>query len=49
MGFTAHIRLTPSVVVTSFLIGFFATLVAAMPPAFRVMRMSVAEQLRYNV
>lgn len=49
VGYTAHIRMTPSVVVTAFLVGLFATLVAAMPPALRAMRMPVAEQLRYNV
>jgi putative ABC transport system permease protein len=49
LGYTARIRLAPDMTAIAFAVGFIATLLAAVPPALRVSRMSVAEQLRYNV
>jgi putative ABC transport system permease protein len=49
LGYTARIRLTPSGTAAAFAVGLLATIAAAVPPALRVSRMSVAQQLRHNV
>jgi putative ABC transport system permease protein len=46
VGYTAHVRLSPQLAACAFAVGFVATLVAALPPAVRVCRMRIAEQLR---
>ena len=46
VGYTARIRLTSGVLATGFVVGFGATLAAAVPPALRVSRMRIADQLR---
>jgi len=46
LGYTARILLTPAVMVKAFAVGFMATVLAALPPAWRVARMPIAEQLR---
>jgi len=49
VGYTAYIRLVPRVIVTAFVVGAAATLLAALLPAYRVSRLPVAEALRKNV
>jgi putative ABC transport system permease protein len=49
MGYTAKIRVVPSVVAIAFLIGILATLLASVVPALRVARGSVVDALRQNV
>jgi putative ABC transport system permease protein len=44
--YTAHIRVIPQAAWTAFAIGFCATILAAVVPAFRVSRMSVVRALR---
>lgn len=46
LGYTARILLTPAVLAKAFTVGFLATVLAALPPAWRVARMPIAEQLR---
>jgi putative ABC transport system permease protein len=46
VGYTARVRLSPQLAATAFGVGFAATLAAALPPAVRVCRMPIAEQLR---
>lgn len=48
MGYTAHIRVVPEVIVIAFSIGSVATLLAALLPAYRVARMPIADALRKN-
>jgi putative ABC transport system permease protein len=48
-GFTAHILFVPSVAALSFGIGVAATVLAALLPARRVMRLKVVDALRENV
>ncbi len=48
IGYTAHINIEPSAVLMAFLIGFFATILAALWPAWRVSRLSVDDALRQN-
>ena len=47
-GYVAMIRVVPWVVVASTLVGFVATVGAALWPAFRVARVSVVDALRQN-
>ena len=47
-GYTAYIRLVPSVIVISFMIGSCATFLAAFLPARQVTRVPIAEALRKN-
>lgn len=47
-GYVAHIRVVPWIVMSAFLAGFVATIVAALPPVRRVSRLPVAEALRQN-
>ena len=49
VGYTARIRLTPGVLAESALVGFVATIGAAIPPAIRVSRMRIADQLRQAI
>jgi putative ABC transport system permease protein len=49
VGYTARIRLTPSVIGVGVVVGFLATMVAAVPPALRVARMRIADQLRQGI
>jgi putative ABC transport system permease protein len=49
VGYTARIRLTPAVLAVAFAMGFGATLAAAVPPALRVSRMRIADQLRHGI
>lgn len=48
-GYTAHIQILASTLVTGFSVGFIATLLAALIPARRVSRIQVVEALRQNV
>jgi putative ABC transport system permease protein len=48
IGYIAHIRIVPTIIFTSFLVGFGATLLAALLPAWRVSRVPVGEALRQN-
>jgi putative ABC transport system permease protein len=47
-GYVAMIRVVPWVVVASTLVGFVATVGAALWPAFRVARLPVVDALRQN-
>jgi putative ABC transport system permease protein len=49
IGYTAQIRIVPSVVAGAFVIGVLATVLAAILPALRVARTEVVEALRQNV
>ncbi len=49
LGYTATIRLVPSVIASAFAIGWVATVLASIPPAWRVSRLPVVEALRQNV
>jgi len=46
LGYDAFIRIVPSVVAESWLIGLFATVVAALYPAWRLSRLSIIGALR---
>lgn len=48
IGYTAYIRLVPAVVLTAFLTGVSATILAALLPAWRVRRIPVVDALRQN-
>jgi putative ABC transport system permease protein len=49
VGYTARIRIVPFSLLTSFLVGFGATIMAAILPAKRVSRIEVVEALRQNI
>ncbi|MCP5278684.1 MAG: ABC transporter permease [Thiobacillus sp.] len=49
LSYIAHIRVVPSVVAGAFLVGFVATLIAALPPALRVRRIPVVDALRQSI
>jgi len=49
LGFTAHIRVVPDVLAAAFAVGFAATVIGALLPAWRVSRTPVVEALRANV
>lgn len=49
VGYTALIRVVPSVVLIAFAVGVAATLLASVIPAYRVSRISVVDALRQNV
>jgi putative ABC transport system permease protein len=49
LGYTATIRIVPSVLAMAFAVGFAATTLAALLPAYRVSRTPVADALRANV
>lgn len=48
LGYTAAIRVVPSVLAGAFLVGVAASTVASIPPAFRMSRMSIVDALRAN-
>ena len=49
IGYTAHIQIIPSSLVTSFLVGFGATILAVLVPARRATRIPVVDALRQNI
>ena len=49
LGYTASIRIVPSVLAMAFAVGFAATTLAALLPAYRASRTPVADALRENV
>jgi putative ABC transport system permease protein len=49
IGYTAQIRLVPSVIAGAFVIGVLATVLATIVPALRVARTGVVEALRQNI
>lgn len=49
LGYTAQIKIIPSVLVMAYLVGFSATILGAVLPAARVSRTPVLEALRANV
>jgi putative ABC transport system permease protein len=49
LGYTAYIRIVPSVIASAFAIGVVAATLASLLPAFRVSRIHIAEALRQNV
>jgi putative ABC transport system permease protein len=49
LGYTAFIRVVPTVLAMAFLVGFAATVLAALLPAARMSRTSVVTALRANV
>lgn len=49
LGYTASIRVVPWVLAMAFAVGFVATTLAALLPAYRVSRTPVADALRANV
>jgi putative ABC transport system permease protein len=49
LGYTAHIRIVPSLVASAFVIGLIAATLASLLPALRVSRIPIAEALRQNV
>lgn len=48
LGYTAHIRLVPSVLASSFSVGLVATVLASLLPAWRVARIQPVDALRRN-
>jgi putative ABC transport system permease protein len=49
LGYTAAIRLVPSVIGSAFSTGWLATVLASVPGAWRASRIPVVEALRQNV
>ena len=49
VGYTAYVRIVPAIVGKAWLIGFFATLLAAVLPARRTTRIPVVDALRQSV
>jgi putative ABC transport system permease protein len=47
-GYTAYIRIVPSIVAGGFLIGVAASALASVVPAFRISRIPIADALRQN-
>jgi putative ABC transport system permease protein len=47
VGYTAYIRVVPSVLLTAFLVGWFGTVLAALPPARRAAKLDVSDALRH--
>ncbi len=46
LGYTAQIRIVPSLIGGAFLVGLVATIFASLPPAIRMSRLPIAEALR---
>jgi putative ABC transport system permease protein len=49
LGYTAHIQITLPALLTSFAVGFGATVMASILPARRVTRTPVVDALRQNI
>ena len=49
LGYTAHVRIVPTQVAMAFAVGFAATFLASLFPAYRVTRIPVVDALRQNV
>lgn len=49
IGYTATIRVVPSLLLSSFAVGFFGTILAVLLPARRASRLPVVEALRANI
>jgi putative ABC transport system permease protein len=49
LGYTAIIRIVPSVIAMASAVGFCATLMAAFLPALKVSRTPIADALRANI
>jgi putative ABC transport system permease protein len=49
LGYTAAVRLVPSVIASAFATGWIATVLASVLPAWRVSRIPVVDALRHNV
>ncbi|MCK6374800.1 MAG: ABC transporter permease [Zoogloea sp.] len=49
LGYTAYIRIVPINLVVSGLVGFVATVLASIVPAYKVTRMQVVDALRQNI
>jgi putative ABC transport system permease protein len=49
IGYTAFIRIVPATVIGAFFVGFIATVLASVYPAFKVSRIPVVDALRQNV
>ena len=49
IGYTAFIRIVPATVIGAFFVGFIATVLASIYPAFKVSRIPVVDALRQNV
>ena len=49
VSYTAHIQILPSALLASFIIGFVATVLAAILPAIRVSRTPIVDALRQNI
>jgi putative ABC transport system permease protein len=49
LGYTAAVRLVPSVIASAFATGWIATVLASVLPAWRVSRLPVVDALRHNV
>jgi putative ABC transport system permease protein len=47
-GYTAYIRIVPSIVAGGFFIGVTASALASVVPAFRISRIAIADALRQN-
>lgn len=49
LTYIAHIQIVPTVVVSALVVGFIATVLAALVPAFRVCRIPVVDALRQSI
>lgn len=49
LGYTAHIRLTPHIILSGFAVGLIATTLASLLPARRVSRIPVVQALAQNI
>ncbi len=49
LGYTAHVRIVPTQIVMAFAVGFAATVLASLFPAFRVTKIPIVDALRQNV
>ena len=49
MGYIAQIHLVPDVIITAFIVGVVATLLASLLPAYRAVRLPVVDALRENI
>ncbi|WP_197716580.1 ABC transporter permease [Methylocaldum marinum] len=49
MGYTASVRIVPSVILAAFLVGVLATIMAAVLPSRRAAKLQIVEALRSNI